>query len=95
MQNPDYPDLMYVSELIGRDVLNTMPEHTRRAFADHGEIAGTLDADPEDARRMLIDAGGRRDRHDQGGRRARARGVQSFCDSYHQLLDCVQSVSGL
>jgi hypothetical protein len=35
-KNPDYSDILYVSERIGPDVINTMPEQTLRAFADHG-----------------------------------------------------------
>jgi transaldolase len=38
-KDPVYSDVLYVSELIGHDVINTMPEPTLRAFADHGEIA--------------------------------------------------------
>ena len=38
-KNPAYSDVLYVSELIGPDVVNTMPDHTLRAFADHGEVA--------------------------------------------------------
>ncbi len=48
-KNPAYSDVRYVSELIGPDVINTMPEHTLRAFADHGVVARTLDADPDAA----------------------------------------------
>ena len=55
-KNPDYSDVLYVSELIGPDVVNTMPEHTLRAFADHGEIKPTLEADPAGAQRTLADA---------------------------------------
>ena len=50
------PDVLYVSELIGPDVINTMPEQTLRAFADHGEVVRTLDADPEAAERTLAEA---------------------------------------
>jgi transaldolase len=39
-QEPDYSDTMYVSELVVADVVNTMPEKTLNAFADHGEVTG-------------------------------------------------------
>ncbi|HEV3486545.1 MAG TPA: transaldolase, partial [Vicinamibacterales bacterium] len=55
-KNPQYSDVLYVSELIGPDVVNTMPEQTLRAFADHGEVARTVDADPDGARRTLAAA---------------------------------------
>ena len=40
VKNPDYPDTLYVSELVAPDTVNTMPEKTLDAFADHGEVAG-------------------------------------------------------
>jgi transaldolase len=36
-KNPDYRDVMYVEELVAPGVVNTMPESTIHAFADHGE----------------------------------------------------------
>lgn len=35
-KNPDYPDVFYVEELIGRDTVNTLPPKTLEAFRDHG-----------------------------------------------------------
>jgi transaldolase len=88
-KNPAYSDVRYVSELIGPDVINTMPEQTLRAFADHGVTARTLDADPAAADRILAAAAGAG--IDLGAVTAEleAEGVRSFCDSYHQLLDCI------
>jgi transaldolase len=40
VKNPAYPDTLYVSELVVADTVNTMPEKTLRAFADHGEVHG-------------------------------------------------------
>ncbi|MGE0645972.1 MAG: transaldolase [Nitrospira sp.] len=37
-KNPAYPDTLYVDALVGRDTVNTMPETTLQAFADHGRI---------------------------------------------------------
>jgi transaldolase len=37
-KDPSYSDVYYVEPLIGRDTVNTMPEQTIRAFADHGEV---------------------------------------------------------
>jgi transaldolase len=36
VKNPDYPDTLYVSELVIPNTVNTMPEKTLQAFADHG-----------------------------------------------------------
>ena len=38
VKDPAYPDTRYVTSLVAPDVVNTMPEATLRAVADHGEV---------------------------------------------------------
>jgi transaldolase len=86
--------VLYVEELIGPDVINTMPEQTLQAFADHGTVARTLDADPAGAAQTLRDAAAAGvDLGDVTSGLERA-GVASFCDSYHELLDCIEGKLG-
>jgi transaldolase len=40
VKDPAYPDTMYVSELVTPGTVNTMPEATLKAYADHGEMTG-------------------------------------------------------
>src|SRR5580704_13757541 len=40
VKNPAYPDTRYVTDLVAPNVINTMPEATLRAVADHGAIPG-------------------------------------------------------
>ena len=40
VKNPDYSDTLYVADLVVADTVNTMPEKTLQAFADHGEVTG-------------------------------------------------------
>ena len=40
VKDPDYPDTMYISELVTDGVVNTMPAGALDAFADHGEVTG-------------------------------------------------------
>ena len=40
--------MLYVAELIGPDVISTMPDQTLQAFADHGTVARTVNADPDE-----------------------------------------------
>ncbi|MGH3875734.1 MAG: transaldolase [Actinophytocola sp.] len=40
VKNPDYADTMYVDDLVVNDTVNTMPENTLHAVADHGKISG-------------------------------------------------------
>ncbi|MBU0993091.1 MAG: transaldolase [Proteobacteria bacterium] len=43
-KNPDFPDTMYVDELIGPHTVNTLPPNTVDAFLDHGSVSETLTA---------------------------------------------------
>ena len=54
-KNPAYRDVMYVEQLIGPDTVNTLPPATLEAFRDHGEVARTVDADVDGARRTLAE----------------------------------------
>jgi transaldolase len=40
VKNPDYPDTLYVTDLVVAETVNTMPQKTMEAFADHGEVEG-------------------------------------------------------
>jgi len=94
-KNPAYSDLLYVSELIGPGVVNTMPEHTLHAFADHGEVARTLDADPGAAGRTLAEATAAGVDLAAITAELERGGVRSFCESYHRLLDCIEGKLGV
>ncbi|MEV0707054.1 transaldolase [Nocardia aurea] len=40
VKNPDYSDTLYVTELVAKNTVNTLPEKTLEAVADHGEVRG-------------------------------------------------------
>jgi len=90
-KDPAYSDVLYVEELIAPQVVNTMPEATLRAFADHGNVDGQLGADTSAADETL--AGARELGVDLDAITAELEreGVRAFCDSYHQLLDCIEA----
>jgi transaldolase len=48
-KNPAYPDLLYVDSLIGPHTVDTMPDATVEAFADHGVVARTVDTQVDEA----------------------------------------------
>ena len=52
-KNPAYRDVMYVEELIGPDTVDTMPPATIDAFRDHGETRRTVDANVDEAERVI------------------------------------------
>jgi transaldolase len=89
-KDPAYSDVLYVAELIGPGVINTMPEATLRAFADHGEVAETLAVDPPGATQALADVASAGIDLTAITDELEREGVRSFCDSYRQLLACIE-----
>jgi transaldolase len=90
-KDPNYSDVLYVERLIAPGVINTMPEQTLHAFADHGTVGDAMNDGLDDAERVLAQA------EDAGLDLRRLttelerEGVQAFCASYHELLDCIES----
>ncbi len=88
-KNPDYRDVVYVEQLIGAQTVNTMPRETIEAFEDHGELADTLEADLDGARRTFerfaeagIDV-------DDVTAVLEREGVEKFANSFKELLSGV------
>src|SRR5512139_3758498 len=52
-KNPAYRDVMYVEPLIGPHTVNTLPDETVAAFANHGQVAATLEQGIDDARQTM------------------------------------------
>ncbi|RAW13283.1 transaldolase, partial [Phytoactinopolyspora halophila] len=92
VKNPDYPDTFYVTELVAPDTVNTMPESTLEAVADHGEITGdTIRPNIDDAQRTfdaLIALGVDLD---DASRVLEREGVKKFESSWNELLESVSA----
>ena len=90
-KNPAYSDVLYVEELIAPGVVNTMPEATLRAFADHGQATRVLSESTAAAEEVL--AGARDAGIDLAAVTAQLEreGVQSFCASYDELIDRIET----
>ncbi len=54
-KDPSYSDILYVTELIGKDTVNTMPPQTLDAFRDHGKPRATLEEDLQGAKKTMDD----------------------------------------
>jgi transaldolase len=89
-KDPSYSDVLYVEELIAPDVINTMPEATLRAFADHGKVSDRS-VDRSEAEGVLRRAGEAGIDLTAVTAQLEREGVRSFCDSYHDLLGCVET----
>lgn len=55
VKNPDYPDTLYVTELVAAHTVNTMPEPTLDAVADHGDITGDTITGTASASQQVFD----------------------------------------
>jgi transaldolase len=94
-KNPEYSDTLYVVELVGPDVISTVPDQTLHAFADHGRVERTLDADPAGAARTLADAAAAGIDLAAITAELEREGVRAFCDSYRELLESIQGRLGV
>src|SRR4051794_1109347 len=91
VKNPDYSDTLYVTDLVVADTVNTMPEKTLDAFADHGELRGDMVTGKGDEAQALFD------RLDAVGidlpdvfRVLEEEGVDKFKKSWGELVDTVK-----
>jgi transaldolase len=90
VKDPDYPDTMYVTELVAPDTVNTMPGKTLDAVADHGEIAGETIRGRYDEATTVLD---RLERlgisYDEVTELLEREGVDKFDKSWAELLQTV------
>ena len=90
-KNPAYRDVLYVEELIGRDVVNTMPLETIQAFQDHGEVRDTLEEDLDEAHALLDELATAGVDYDDVVATLEDEGVQKFSDSFAELLGGIEA----
>jgi transaldolase len=93
-KNPDYPDVLYVENLIGPDTINTMPEETIDAFQDHGKVAVTIDKGVAQARKLLDELAKAGVDYDDVTETLEEEGVQKFADSFEELLEGIRAKRG-
>jgi transaldolase len=90
-KNPEYRDVIYVEELVGRETVNTMPLQTVEAVEDHAEIRESLTEDVDGARKVLqafADAG---IDYDDVVETLEREGVDKFADSFKELFSDLES----
>ncbi|MGH3425899.1 MAG: transaldolase, partial [Nocardioidaceae bacterium] len=91
VKDPDYPDTMYVTELVVENTVNTMPEATMNAFADHGEVQGDqVRGTYDDARAVLRSVEERGISYDDVVAVLEDEGVDKFDKSWAELQQTVE-----
>lgn len=84
-KNPAYPDTIYVDNLIGRPTVNTMPQATVDAFADHGHVAATLEQGLAEAEQQAGQFKGFGIDLEEVAAELQTQGVKLFSDAYDKL----------
>jgi transaldolase len=91
-KNPAFRDVVYVEDLIAPGIVNTMPESTIHAFADHGETAGdTVTGGYAEAQRALDDLERIGVPYQEVVQTLEREGVEKFEASWLELLDGVRA----
>ncbi|WP_052367079.1 transaldolase [Paraoerskovia marina] len=92
VKDPNYPDTLYVDQLVTRGVVNTMPEKTLDAFADHGQVSGdTVTTLYGDARTVLAELSDVGVSLSDVTDRLESEGVEKFETSWSELLETVRA----
>ncbi|USQ74918.1 transaldolase [Ornithinimicrobium cryptoxanthini] len=91
VKNPDYPDTMYVTDLVAPNTVNTMPHKTMEAVADHGEIRpNAVEGTYAEAQQLMDDLERVGVSYAQVVETLEVEGLDKFVGSWKELLTDVQ-----
>ena len=92
-KDPKVSDTLYIKALAAPFTINTMPENTLKAFADHGEVGELLAPDGGDCERVLASFAQTGIGVDALAAQLQNEGAASFVKSWNDLMACVESKS--
>jgi transaldolase len=92
-KDPKASDILYVKALAAPFTVNTMPDGTLKAFADHGEVGEILRPDGGDCEKVLAAFGKAGVDIDALAGRLQKEGAESFVKSWNDLMACVEAKS--
>jgi len=92
-KDPHASDVLYIKALAAPLTVNTMPEGTLKALADHGEVRETLPADGGDCEAVLTQFGKEGIDVDALAAQLQEEGAKSFVNSWHELMEVINSKS--
>ncbi len=91
-KDPSYPDTLYVDELIAPDTVNTMPESTLHAVADHGAVDGdTVRGHYAESHQVFDRLGELGVDYDDVVQVLEDEGVEKFAASWNELIESISS----
>jgi transaldolase/glucose-6-phosphate isomerase len=89
-KNPEYSDVLYVEELIGKDTVNTLPPATVDAYRDHGKPADRIETNPDEAKAQMAKLAELKIDFTEVTKKLTEDGVKSFADSFNDLLAAIE-----
>jgi len=92
-KDPGASDVLYVRALAAPFTVNTMPEGTLKALADHGTLGGSLPADGGDCEEVLARFTAAGVDVDSLAGQLQEEGAKAFVDSWRELMDVIASKS--
>jgi transaldolase len=92
-KDPAAPDTLYIEALAAPDTINTMPEKTLLAFAEHGQMKGAMPADGGDAEAMLAEFARAGVDDEALAAQLQREGARSFTTSWNELMERIASKS--
>jgi transaldolase len=92
-KDPRASDVLYVKSLAAPFTVNTMPEKTLLALADHGDVGGTLPVDGGDCEKVLAEVEKAGISVDALAAQLQEEGAKSFVGSWNELLSVIASKS--
>jgi transaldolase len=92
-KDPKAPDVLYIKALAAPFTVNTMPEGTLKALADHGDLREIMSADGGDCETILNQFGAAGIDIDDLGARLQDEGAKSFVNSWNELMGVIASKS--
>jgi transaldolase len=92
-KDPKASDVLYVKALASPFTVNTMPEGTLKALADHGEVGGIMAADGGDCEAVLAQFAKAGIDVDAIAAQLQDEGAKSFVKSWHELMAVLESKS--
>lgn len=90
-KNPNYPDLLYVDNLVAPGTVNTMPEATVLAYLDHGSPIGNPDDFEDKSKAVLSKLEKVGVDLSKASEELEAEGVSSFANSFKELLAALEA----
>ncbi len=94
-KDPKASDVLYVKALAAPNTVNTMPEGTLKALADHGEVCAVMPVDGGDCEQVLAQFAKAGVDIDALAERLQAEGAKSFDDSWNELMAVIESKSAV